>query len=291
MKRGTLTLLGAAFVIAGAAGTVAQAQTTTPPPKVLVVSREFVKPGKSGMVHEKSESAFVQAMERAKWPTHYFAMTSLSGESRVLFLVGYDSFDAWDKDNNATIKDPALMSALDRAAVADGELLSSMDQGVFAFNPEMSLRPAVDIAHMRLMEIDVFQIKPGHHAEFEELSKLYQKGYQNIPDAHWATYDSIYGGEEREVIFIPMKSGAEIDAGFAEGKDFEAAIGKEGMKKMHELDAASIESSTSNLFTFNPAMSYPPDEWVNADPGFWKHKPAMAEPIAKKPAKKMAANP
>ena len=39
-------------------------------PKVLQITREFVKPGKAGMAHDKSESAFVDAMTSAKWPTH-----------------------------------------------------------------------------------------------------------------------------------------------------------------------------------------------------------------------------
>jgi hypothetical protein len=36
------------------------------------------------------------------------------------------------------------------------------------------------------------------------------------------------------------------------------------------------------LFQFNPKMSYPAEEWIKADPGFWK--PMM--PVA---AKKAAA--
>jgi hypothetical protein len=47
---------------------------------------EFIKPGKGGAPHEKAESAFVQAMTRAKWPTHYLAVNSLSGKARALFL-------------------------------------------------------------------------------------------------------------------------------------------------------------------------------------------------------------
>ena len=35
---------------------------------------------------------------------------------------------------------------------------------------------------------------------------------------------------------------------------------------------------------FNPKISYPADEWVKADPGFWKLKPAA-------PAKKAEAKP
>ena len=48
------------------------------PPKVLIVTREYTKPGKSGSAHEKTESSFVQAMKKAKWPTHYLGVESLS---------------------------------------------------------------------------------------------------------------------------------------------------------------------------------------------------------------------
>jgi hypothetical protein len=77
-------------------------------PKVLQITREFVKPGKAGMVHDKAESAFVDAMARAKWPTHYIGMTSLSGKSRALYLTSYESFDAWQKDTEAVTKNATL---------------------------------------------------------------------------------------------------------------------------------------------------------------------------------------
>src|SRR5262245_20806988 len=84
---------------------------TTPPPKVLQVIREFVKPGKGGSAHEKAESAFVQAFAHAKSPTHYLAATSLSGKSRALFFIPFDSFEAWEKDNLAVQKNTALSAA------------------------------------------------------------------------------------------------------------------------------------------------------------------------------------
>ena len=96
MKKITGLLLGLCVVVGSVC--LAAAQETTPPPKVLSVIREFVKPGKSGAMHEKSESAFVQAMARAKWPSHYLAVSSISGKPRVLFFTGYDSFEAWEKD-------------------------------------------------------------------------------------------------------------------------------------------------------------------------------------------------
>ena len=107
MKRFTGMLLGTCVLVGGIG--IAVAQETTPPPKVLAIYREFVKPGKGGALHEKSESAFVQAMTRAKWPTHYFAVSAITGKPRVLFFTGYESFEAWEKDVQATQKNPAFL--------------------------------------------------------------------------------------------------------------------------------------------------------------------------------------
>src|ERR1700690_1523007 len=257
------------------------------PPKVLAVSREYTKPGKSGSTHEKTESLFVQAMMHAKWPTNYLAVGSLSGKSRALFFTGYESFAAWEKDMLAAEKNTALMAALDHAGAVDGDLLSETDSSVLAFREEYSLRPEVDIAHMRYFEISTWQVKHGHDKDWDEIVKLVKAAYEKIPDAHWAAYSAVYGFPETTyVIFNPMKSLAEVDKNFAMDKEFEAALGEEGSKKLSELSAGAIEMSQTNLFMFNPHMSYPRDEWVKADPEFWKPKAAAA--AAKKAAEKPA---
>src|ERR1700746_2222471 len=112
-------LCAAALAIAGIVSAVAQEQSsgTMSPPKILSIMREFVKPGKAGTMHDKTETAFVQAMAHSKWPTHYLGMNSLSGKPRSLFFTGYESFDAWEKDAAATQKDAALSAGLDRAGV------------------------------------------------------------------------------------------------------------------------------------------------------------------------------
>src|ERR1700722_8594928 len=102
-----------------------------PAPNILVIQREYLKPGKSGSLHAKTESAFVNAMKAAKWPTHYTGMDSISGPSRSIFLTAYDSMEAWQKDSDAGDKNVTFSSALDKASIADGELLSSYDQSVW----------------------------------------------------------------------------------------------------------------------------------------------------------------
>lgn len=275
MKRVTGLLLVLTLVFGWLSFACAQEKSdaTTPPPKVLTITREFLKPGRAGSIHEKSESAFVQALSHAKWPTHYLALDSLSGKPRSLFLTGYDSFEALEKDFQATEKNSALSAALDHAALADGDLLSDMDGGAFTYSEEYSFHSAVDIPHMRYFEISVYQVKPGHYAEWDALVKLVIGAYEKIPDTHWATYEAKYGQMGYEyLVFTPMKSATEIDQGFAKDKQFQAALGEEGLKKLSELEAASVQSTQTNLFVFNPKMSYISDDWIKADPDFWKPK-------------------
>ena len=282
-------VLGTMFLWGGLGISMAQeAPATTPPPKVLQVIREFVKPGKGGAAHEKAESAFVQAFARAKWPTHYFAATSLTGRPRALFFVADDSFEAWEKDGLATQKNTALSAALDRASTNDGELLSDTDTSVLTYNEEQSLRGPVDIAHMRYFEISLYRVRPGHRAQWNELVKLVKSAYEKIPNAHWAMYEAVFGQEDvTYVVFIPRKSAAEIDQDMMNEKQFVEAMGEDGMKKLVELESAAVEFTQTNLFQFSPAMSYPRDEWVKADPEFWKvHAPKPAAKAEEKPAAK-----
>src|SRR5258708_39006231 len=138
------------------------------------------------MVHDKAESASVQAMTCAKWPTHYTGMTSLSGKQRALFLTQYESFEAWEKDNQATQKNTGLSASLDRASMADGELLYSIDQGVFVFNEEQSLRPRPALSQMRSLEISAYRVRPGHDGECRELVKMAKAAYgKAAAESHW----------------------------------------------------------------------------------------------------------
>ena len=284
MKRLTGLLAGLSVAVTGLG--VAAAQEAMGPPKVLVIQREFLKPGHGGTIHERSESAFVRAMTAAKWPTHYFALEALSGPSRALFLTGYPSFAAWEKDNQDTAKNATLSAAIDKAALADGDLLTSYDQGVFMFNDEGSLRAGTaDVPRSRYFEISVFRVRPGHRKEWEELVKLYREGYEKVPNAKWALFESVYGVDNggMYLVFNPMKSLTEVEEGYADEKKFVDAMGADNMKRLGELTASCIESQQTNLFRFAPKMSYPLDSWVKEDPEFWK--PKMTAPAkTEKPA-------
>ncbi|MGA9565928.1 MAG: hypothetical protein WBS19_10440 [Candidatus Korobacteraceae bacterium] len=288
MKRNLGFCLVLALLTAGAANMVAQDYSMAPP-KVLVTQLEMLKPGVSGAPHMKTESAFVQAMTAAKWPTRYLGMDSMSGASRALFLVGYDSFAAWEKDTLATQKNTTLSAALDRASIADGQLLTSYMSGVFVYREDLSLRPnTTNVPQSRYFEIMRFKIRPGHDQDWEELVKMYIDGYNKASQTqHWVVFQSMYGTDNGGVyiVFNSMKSLAEVDGGMADSKKFADQMGADGMKKISELTAACVQDVQVNLFAFNPKESYVADAWVKADPTFWKPAAPAPKAAAKPEAK------
>lgn len=264
----------------------------SPPPKVLVIGREFLKPGRGGEAHQKGEAGFVRAMAAAKWPTHYLAVTSLTGRPRALFFTGYGSFADWEKDAMATQKNAVLTAALDRAAMADGDLLAETDGGAFIYREDYSLNANVDIAHMRYFEISQYHVKPGHEKDWDAGMKMVLKAYEKIPDAHFACYQVMYGVRDGTYLFFtPLKSAAEIDTEIAHNKDFETSMGADAMKQLAELSAAAIDWSENNLFAFDARMSYVSDDWIKADPQFWKPKAAGAPAASEKKPPKPEAQP
>jgi hypothetical protein len=230
----------------------------------------MVMPGMAGTAHQKSESAFVQAMQKAKSPDHYFAAVSMSGPSRALFFLGYDSFADWEKSNAAMMGNSTLVTDIDSAMEADGKLLSSYSTMVFRYEPDMSIGANVDLAQMRYMEITVISIKPGHEEEWKELVKLHNDVYGQVPNTHFAMWEE-YLGDEGGVYLAtsPLKSLAELDERHGAAKKAWAAADSDKKKKMDDLEASAFASVHTNLYSMDPRMSYVADRWKTASPDFW----------------------
>jgi hypothetical protein len=252
----------------------AQDDGTTGPPKVLVIVREMMKPGKAGMMHEKTEGAYIAAIKANHLDIHYLAMTSMTGPDRALFLSGYPSLAAWEAEHKAT--SAVAAAAMDHANVADGDLLTETAQSVWLRDDELSMNPH-DLKGARYMQISQYFVKPGHVAEWEELVKLVKEGYaKGVPEASWVIFEQRYGPSGNAYIVVtPLKSLSEVDGMLGSGKAFTNSMGEGGMKKMGQLEAASVESFQMNLFAFSPKMSSPPEQWVKDDPDYWGPKKTM----------------
>jgi hypothetical protein len=288
-------LLGLSLAVAGSSLAAAQDAATTPSiPMVLQITREYVKPYRAGMAHDKTESAFVAAFARAKFPAYYVGMDSMSGKSRALFFTQYASFADWEKATKILEKSPTLGAEIERAGIADGELLDELDSVAYTYDADLSYHPHPDISHARYMEISVFHVRPGHGDDWHKIAKLAKDAHDKAADsAHWAMFEIAYGAEDGTYIALTAcNSMAEIDSDIADGKKFRDAIGDDGWKNLNDLFAATVDASHSELFSINPKQSYVSPDWIKADPDFWKPKAAeaAAKPTAK-PTPAAAAKP
>ena len=74
----------------------------------------------------------------------------------------------------------------------------------------------------------------------------YEKG---VPCTHWGMFQQVYGGDSGTyLLLISHKTLAEIDKGFTEDKQFEAAMGEDGMKKFGDLWLANCYFASCNEF-------------------------------------------
>ncbi len=276
-------LVSAGFVTAAAV----HAQSDSDSGKVLVIQREFTKPGRDGAMHEATEAGFIRAVQANKGNIHYIALTSLSGTNRAIFISAYPSLAAVDAERKAM--PAAAAAAMDKAMVADGDALTETGSSIWLRRDDLSTNVSGPPVGMRLMEVSQYVVKPGHVHEFEELAKMYVEAAKNIPEFHWTAFQMAYGHSDAPtfLVFTALKSGAAADAEFGAGKAFADAVGKDGLKKMAELEAASVATEMTNLFAVSPKMSIPTDAQVKSDPDFWK--PKAAATTAKKPAAKPAA--
>jgi len=284
-------VLGMSLALAGASLASAQDAATPSLPKIMQITREWIKPGKSGQLHDKSESAFVAAMAKAKFPAHYVALNSMSGKSRAIYLTPYDSFAAWEKDNKAGDANAVLSAELEHASVSDGDLLDSLDQAVLTSVEEMSFHPRADLSKARYLEISTYRVKPGHGSEWREILKIVKDTYAKTGTSfHWGMFELLYGGDGDTYLVLSSKeSMTEIDARFEDEKKFGAILGEDGMKNFEALIASAIDSASHQLFAVNPRQSYVDEAWIKADPNFWKPKKAAPEAAAAKPPKPAAA--
>jgi hypothetical protein len=276
-------LWGLFLAVSGASMAAAQDASATPP-KVLQITREWIKPGKAGMAHDKSEAAFVSLMNKGKLQGHYVALNSMSGKSRALYIARYPSFEAWEADNKIFGKNPALNAEFDRAATADGELLDGLDTAVFTYSEEMSYHPRPDLSHARYYQINVFHVRPGHIKEWRQAVKMYQEACDKANNgAHWGMYELAYGGDGGTFMALSHRSSMkEIDEIIAGDKKFvEAMGGPEGMQKFDEVFSQAVDSSHAELFSINPKQSYADEQWIKGDPDFWKPKATEAAKSAK----------
>ncbi len=260
-------------------------------PKVLVMEREEIKPGK-GAAHEKVAAGFVAVASKTKSTDYWMGLNAVSGDENVaLFIGGHDSFaaaeSAYNAQEAAVAASPALRAEVEQLERQGGEVHAGQRAVWARYREDLSFKTPTlaDIAKARYMSVVSVHVKPGHIADCEDYIKTYNQGRTKANlDVHFAVYQAATGAPAGTfLVFIPHASMSALDVDTS--KALEAALGEEALKKLRQTAAETIADSQSTLFALNPKMSRVTSAFAAHDPDFWTPKP---KPAAAAPAKKEA---
>ena len=283
MKKWFYSVAGLSLALAGAMA--ARAQTpAVPPPNILNIETVNIKPYEDGR-YDKVASEYPVLSRQLKDPTHVLAMEALTGVPRAVYLSGYDSYEALQKNEEWLVGDAATDAKFDALDERAAPYISEVHYAIWHYRPDLSNNVAgADLPHSHYWEVIVFHMRSGHAEQFGEVTKLYRdanvKIGQNIP---WAAYEGLAGVTNAYLVLVPMTSLKDQDTGLAREKDFGAALGDEGKVRMSKLSEESVTSVDDDIWMVNPEWSYVEKSWIEADPQYWAPEPAA------KPARKPAA--
>lgn len=258
------------LAVVSTAPLTAQMTGTQPPPPVLLIARELVKPGKS-TAHNQWEAGWPAAFAKANYPTTYLGMNAVSGINEAWFLIGFASFDAMEKDQARMDADAPLTTELRRLGAGESDFLENTRQVIASYVPSVSYKANVDLSKMRYFEILTYTMKPGHEGDFIKAAALVRDGYTKAGiEQPWAIYRAVTGMPAGTFyVFLPMRSLAALDGAAATDDAMGRALGPDQMNALGKLVTDGVATSQSQVFAFNPKMSYVSKEMKAADP-FWK---------------------
>lgn len=288
------------FVLAASAGAMLlpqivaaqeQPKGAMPPPPVLVMLREEVKHGKQ-TAHDKNETAWTQALVRAKYPTSMYGLDSVTGPSEAIWLIGFPTFAAVEADFK--LQNSGVIEAINaQYGAQEADDVSGDSELIARHREDLSYGSPINIGEYRYMQIAVTRVRPGHNADYEEYLKTVNEARKATNStANIAVYQVTSGGFTGTFIsFTPRKSLAEFDA--PPNQAMTDAM-KPNQEKVGQLIDKSVTSTNTAIYAFNPRMSNPSEAVAATDPSFWKPKAVMAakspasssDDAAKKPASK-----
>jgi hypothetical protein len=273
MKKHPLSC-GLMFALALICLPLASAQNGLPAtqPKHLTIIREQVKVGRSAD-HARNEAGWPAALEKAKNPDYYLALTSMTGPTEAWYLIPSESYTAEAASMKRDAKDPVLSAEVDRLTLKDADYINGSTTVQLMARPDLSLGKFPNVSKIRFYEISLFYARPGQEEKLETLMKTYAVVRKRVaPESSYRVYTVVAGMLDSTYLVISsVEDYAEFDRLMAEGeKVFSSTTPEE--KAQFDKWGECVLKSENNRFRVDPVQSYVSKEVRASDPDFWMTK-------------------
>jgi len=253
-------------------GTFAQGLPTSQP-KLLTIARESVKPGLAS-AHAKHEAGWPAAMEKAKSPDYYIAITSMTGPSEAWYLSSWESHAALGDSMKREEKNEALTKDFDALALKDADYISGTRVVQAAAMTDLSVGKFPEISKVRFFQVMTMRVKPGAEMLFMEAAKAYASAAKRAnPDVSYRMYSVLAGmPAPTYLIFSTVENFSEFDGKLRDEEALWKGATADEMAALNKFGAEGMAEMEVNRFRLDPKQSYVSKEVRDKDPEFWKTK-------------------
>jgi hypothetical protein len=257
--------------------TQAQRVQSAPPPAILEIYRDPVKPAKM-VEYTRIEGEAALACARAStWP--YLTMQSITGpQIEVWYIEGFDSYASVEHSSEQFTRNPTLSAELNRLMEAKVNLVGDA-RVIFAhYREDLSSNAELIQPRARFFTVTLVTVRPGHEREFEEIHRTLKSVRQKANAADNRVVYQIASGMPKNIYLIFSAHRSLQDAGMALDPavdNYAADVDDSTRNRLDDYTRVAVQSSETWLFSVNPAMSNPAGEWIADDPEFWRASPPL----------------
>jgi hypothetical protein len=249
----------AGIAILTAAPMLAQAPLN-PPPKVLLISRQFIKPGRKTEVFKIERDSVLQ-QKRLQSPHSYWVLSSVSGRDDLWWLNGWDSYADVEKEMATVAQIPGLLEQWAANPALKADMVTDPREMYARFREDLSYGERSEKPSYFL--ITTVTVRPGFRTEFVELRKLIRRAQDSARVADNAAVYEVESGAS-DGTFIIFSSAASLeDAGALaqlHAREFETVLSVQARTQFRALSTSAILSSETALFTVSSELSMQPDK-------------------------------
>jgi hypothetical protein len=251
------------------------------PPQYLNVVHERLKPG-HGAAYDGMLSSIRGSYERFGIPAYWIELKSITGPDEILALNLADSFGDFEKMGAGMAASIAAHPEL--AGLQDRQLAentSSVTNFIAERVDDLSFHAAgINFAKMRLLHLTVFNIRPGHEAEFAEAAKSIAAAYEKVASSPaWVVYAVHSGAPVPSYLMLTALSSLKNeDAAAARRTPAMDAAGPAVQQRLQEIARSAYDSIETNIYFVNPQLSHMPANFTAVDPAYWTPRNTPAKP-------------
>jgi hypothetical protein len=250
------------------------------PPRYINVVRERLKPGRDG-VYDGMLSNIRDDYERFNILAYWIELKSLTGPDEILAFNFGESFGEFEKMGAGMAAGIAAHPEL--AGLQDRQLAentSSVTNFIAERVDALGFHTAtINFAKMRMLQVTVFHIRPGHEGEFAEAAKSIASAYEKVAGSPpWVIY-AVHSGAPVPcyLMLTALSSLKDEDDAAARRVPAMDATGPAVQQRLQEIARSAYDSVETNIYVVNPHLSHMPRDFTAEDPAYWMPR---ATPVA-----------